>query len=83
MLGKVWFEFGSHRFILEKLIMVHNLYIAIGFVCLISLQISCNQFICIIFILGVRRPFRRCPDHQGPEGAPQGQEEGEEHQAQR
>ena len=27
--------------------------------------------------------LRRCPDHQGPQGAPQGQEEGQEHQAQR
>ena len=30
-----------------------------------------------------RVPLRRRPDHQGAEGAPQGQEEGEEHQARR
>ena len=31
----------------------------------------------------VRRSICRRPDHQGAEGAPQGQEEGQEHQAQR
>ena len=29
--------------------------------------------------LDFRLPIRRCLDHQGPQGAPQGQEEGQEH----
>ena len=63
--------------------MVHNLYIAIGFVCFNFPADLLKTIHLQYFFLGVRRPFSRCPDHQGPEGAPQGQEEGEEHQAQR